>query len=325
MKANARAMAAALVLAASLPGGRALAFTETPVEAEVENGPLRGTLLAPDGAAKAAIVIIPGSGPTDRDGNSPLGVRASYLKMLAEALAGHGIASIRIDKRGIFQSRSTFPDPNAVTFDDYAADALAWVAVAKEKAGVDCVWLAGHSEGGLVALVAAQQAGTAPCGLVLLATPGRKMGVVLAGQLRANPANAAFLDDALAAITSLERGERVDAAGLDPSLQGLFSPAIQDFLIDAFSRDPAALVAEVALPVLIVQGEADLQVGAADAGALARAQPEAEHRLLPGMNHVLKAVPEGDMAANLAAYGDPSLPLAPGLADAIAEFILRER
>src|SRR5690606_26498980 len=118
-------------------------------------------LLAPDGVAKAAMVIIPGSGPTDRDGNNPLGVSASYLKMLAEAVAAHGIASIRIDKRGLFESRGTFPDPNAVTFDDYAADARAWIAVAKEKAGVDCVWLAGHSEGGLVALVAAQKAGPA--------------------------------------------------------------------------------------------------------------------------------------------------------------------
>jgi len=325
MKAAIRTMAAALVLAASLPG-KAQAVTETPVEAEVENGPLRGTLLAPDGAAKAAIVIIPGSGPTDRDGNNPLGVDASYLKMLAEALAARSVASIRIDKRGMFGSRGTFPDPNAVTFDDYAADALAWVAVAKEKAGVDCVWLAGHSEGGLVALVAAQEAGAALCGLVLLAAPGRKMGVVLAEQLRANPANAAILDEALDAIASLERGERVDAAGLDPSLQGLFfSPAIQDFLIDAFARDPAALIADVTLPVLIVQGGADLQVNAADAEALARAQPKAEHVVLPGMNHVLKAVPEGDTAANLAVYGDPSLPLAPGLAEAVANFILRER
>ena len=302
-----------------------MAAEEIPVEAEVENGTLSGTLLAPDGAAKAAIVIIPGSGPTNRDGNNPLGVSASYLKMLAEALAGHGIASIRIDKRGMFESRSTFPDPNAVTFDDYAADALAWVAVAKEKTGVDCVWLAGHSEGGLVALVAAQAAGPVPCGLALIAAPGRRMGVVLAGQLRANPANAAFLDDALGAIETLERGEKPDTTGFHPALQPLFNPSIQDFLIDAFARDPAALIAAVTRPVLIVQGEADLQVGAADAGALARAQPEAEHMLLPGMNHVLKAVPEGDTAANLAAYGDPSLPLAPGLADAIAEFILRER
>ena len=92
-----------------------------------------------------------------------------------------------------------------------------------------------------------------------------------------------------------------------------------------FSRDPAALIATVALPVLIVQGEADLQVGVADAEALAQALPAAEKVVLPGMNHVLKEVPADDMAANFAAYRDPSLPLAPGLADAVVEFVARGR
>lgn len=100
---------------------------------------------------------------------------------------------------------------------------------------------------------------------------------------------------------------------------------MQGFLIDAFARDPAALIGNVELPVLIVQGEADLQVGVADAEALSRAQPAAGRVLVPGMNHVLKEVPPGDVAANLAAYGDPSLPLAPGLAEAIAGFVLDTR
>lgn len=320
-----RNAALALTLGAMALPAHAGEVREAQVEAQVENGPLRGTLLSPQGGARAAIVIVPGSGPTDRDGDSPLGVEAGYLRMLAESLAARGIASIRVDKRGMFASRGSFPDPNAVTFDDYAADALAWVEVARKGTGADCAWLAGHSEGGLVALVAAQTVGPSLCGLVLLATPGRKMGVVLAGQLRADPANAPLLDDALAAIDALEHGERVDVSGFHPALQALFAPAVQGFLVDAFSRDPAALIAAVTLPVLIVQGEADLQVGVTDAEALSQAQPAAELALLPGMNHVLKAVPDGDAAANLAAYRDPSLPLAPGLADAVAGFVLRGR
>ena len=321
-----RNAALALMLGAMALPAHAGEARESQVEAQVENGPLRGTLLSPQGSARVAVVIVPGSGPTDRDGDSPLGVEAGYLRMLAESLAARGIASIRVDKRGMFASRGTFPDPNAVTFDDYAADALAWIEVAKQKTGADCAWLAGHSEGGLVALVAARTAGPSLCGLVLLAAPGRKMGVVLAEQLRANLTDASVLDDALAAIEALERGERVDTSGFHPSLQGMvFNPAVQDFLIDAFARDPAALIADVTLPVLVVQGGNDLQVTTDDAQALSQAQPAAELALLPGMNHVLKAVPDGDAAANLAAYRDPSLPLAPGLAEAVAGFILRGR
>lgn len=299
---------------------------ESDVEAAVEHGPLRGTLTMPaDGKARAAVVIVPGSGPTDRDGNSPLGIDASYLKMLAGKLAADAVASVRIDKRGMFGSGGSFPDANAVTFDDYAGDALAWVDVARHAAGTRCAWLVGHSEGGLVALVAAQKAGSSLCGLVLVAAPGRPMGVVLAEQLRANPANAPVLNDALVAIAALERGERIDVAGFHPALQTMFAPAVQGFLIDAFARDPAALIADVKLPVLIVQGGADLQVALADAEALALALPAAAKAVIAGMNHVLKAVPEGDVAANFTAYRDPSLPLAPGLVETVAGFVVQER
>lgn len=317
-----------LALCLALLGTAPAISAEVEVEAQVKNGPLRGSLMMPaDGTARAAVVIIPGSGPTDRDGDSPLGVEAGYLRLLAGALAERGIASIRVDKRGMFASAGTFADPNAVTFDDYAGDALAWAGVAREKTEAECAWLLGHSEGGLVALVAAQDDARLPslCGLVLVAAPGRPMGDVLREQLRANPANAPLLTDALAAIEALEGGERVDVSGFRPALRAMFAPAVQGFLIDAFSRDPAALIADVKLPVLIVGGDADLQVGDADADALSRAQPAAGRVVVPGMNHVLKKVPADDMAANLAAYGDPSLPLAPGLAEAVAGFILELR
>lgn len=295
------------------------------VEAGVPDGPLRGTLAMPRGEARAAAVVIPGSGPTDRDGNSPLGVSSSYLRKLAGALAEKGVASVRVDKRGLFASTGSFGDPNAVTFDDYAADARAWAEVASREAGTDCAWLVGHSEGGLVALVAAQQAGAHVCGLVLVAAPGRPLGEILREQFRANPANAPLLDDALAAIDSLERREKPDISGYHPAVQAMFPPALQDFLIDAFSRDPAVLIAGIDLPVLIVQGDEDIQVRPLDAQLLGQAQPSAETVVLPGMNHVLATVPHGDMAANLAAYGDPDMVLADGLADAIADFVTRGR
>ncbi|MET3793541.1 alpha/beta hydrolase [Aquamicrobium terrae] len=299
-------------------------MSETEVEAQVANGPLKGAmLLPPQAAGRPAVVIIPGSGPTDRDGNSPMGIEAGYLKMLAEALAEKGIGSIRVDKRGMFSSKGAFADPNAVLFDDYAGDALAWLKVAREKTGADCAWLLGHSEGGLVALIAAQEAGPDLCGLVLVSTSRRPLGEVLREQLQGNPFNKPILPQALAAVDALERGEKVDMATLPQVLQPLFGDQVQDFLIDGFSRRPAELIGKLEVPVLIVQGDNDLQVWMADAEALSQGQPAAELKVIAGMNHVLKSVPLGDIAANLASYGDPKPPLAPGLADAVVDFVSR--
>lgn len=301
-------------------------MTETEVEAQVANGPLKGAMLLPPLAiGRPAVVVIPGSGPTDRDGNSPMGIEAGYLKMLAGALAERDIASIRVDKRGMFSSKGQFADPNDVSFDDYAGDARAWLRAARERTGAGCAWLLGHSEGGLVALIAAQAAGPDLCGLVLVSTPGRPLGEILREQLEGNPFNKPILPQALAVVDALEGGEKVDAATLPGVLQPLFSDRVQDFLIDGFSRRPAELIARLEVPVLIVQGDNDLQVRQIDAETLSKAQPAAELKIVPGMNHVLKATPAGDLAANLASYGDPTQSLAPGLAETIADFVRNRR
>lgn len=282
--------------------------------------PLRGTLLAPRPGAAQAVLIIPGSGPTDRDGNNPLGVKAASYRLLAEALAARGIASLRFDKRGMFASAGAVKDANAVTIADYGADVQAWVDVLLEHQQASCAWILGHSEGGLVALAAAQNLRGA-CGYILVAAPGRPMGALLREQLKANPANAPILGQALPAIDALEQGRRVDTQGMHPALQPLFNPAVQGFLISAFSYDPARLVSAIQQPVLVLQGQRDLQVSVADARRLAQANLRASLVLLPDVNHVLKRVPSDDPQANMAAYADPSLPLAPGVAEAIAKFI----
>lgn len=168
-----------------------------------------------------AILIIPGSGPTDRDGNNRLGVAASTYRLLAEALAREGIASVRIDKRGMFGSAAAIADANAVTVDDYAQDVHNWARVITRQTGAPCVWVLGHSEGGLVALQAAQRP-DGICGLILVATPGRPMGDILKAQLRANPANTPLLPDADRAIDTLTGGARIDPATLPSPLQPLF-------------------------------------------------------------------------------------------------------
>jgi fermentation-respiration switch protein FrsA (DUF1100 family) len=144
---------------------------------------------------------------------------------------------------------------------------------------------------------------------------------VIRDQLRANPANAPVLPQAMPALDALEAGKRVDTAGMHPALLPLFAPQVQGFLISLFSYDPAALVAKLRLPVLILQGERDLQVSVGDAKRLAAADPAAKLVLLPDVNHVLKTVASDERNVNFATYADPSLPLAPGIVDAIAGFL----
>jgi fermentation-respiration switch protein FrsA (DUF1100 family) len=86
--------------------------------------------------------------------------------------------------------------------------------------------------------------------------------------------------------------------------------------------DPAGELAGLKLPVMIVSGGHDLQVTAADAALLAKARPDAARLDVPGMNHVLKIAPP-DLAGQRDAYANTSLPLAPGLTDAVADFARR--
>jgi uncharacterized protein len=276
-------------------------------------------MLAPENS-KAAVLIIPGSGPTNRDGNSPLGVNASTYRLLAEGLAARGITSVRIDKRGLFGSARAVPDADAVIIADYAEDVQNWAEVIRRKTGVPCVWLLGHSEGGVIALFSSRSA-AGICGLILVAVPGRPLGEILREQLKANPANEPILDQALAAIDALEAGRHVDVSAMHPVLLALFRPGIQDFLINIFALDPARLIAAWNGPALIIQGERDMQISVADAQRLKQAAPAAKLLLIPDVNHVLKTVTSPDPAANAAAYADPSLPLTPSIIDGIAGFI----
>ncbi len=321
-------MALSAILAAAIAVGATPMAAASPASAPQASeitapgpeGPLAGTLLMPDQAEAPVVLIIPGSGPTDRDGNNPLGVAASSYRLLAEALAARGIASARIDKRGMFGSKAAIPNANDVTIGGYADDIAAWVEALRAETGRACVWVAGHSEGGLVALAAAARPGI--CGLVLIAAPGRRLDVLIREQIAANPANAPIAEQANAALDRLAKGETVDVTGMHPALaQGLFNPAVQGFLIDMIAHDPAKMIARVDKPILIVLGSADIQVARADAEALKAAQPNAELVIIDGMNHVLKQVAGDDRAANMATYVDPSLPIDSALVDAIADFV----
>ena len=277
-------------------------------------GELHGTLLTADNGSPA-ILMIAGSGPTDRNGNNPAGLNCNTYKMLAEGLAAKGISSLRYDKRGIAQSRGAMVAESELRIETYADDASAMAAELRRQTGKKCVWVMGHSEGAILAELMAQRP-QGLCGLVLVSGAGRKEADVMREQFQS-----AFPDTlrpaALQALGELEAGHTV---ANPPPPPALFRPSLQPFLISWLAKDPAELLKAIRLPVLILQGDTDIQVSVADAKALSTAKPDAKLTIFAGVNHILKAAP-ADRAANIATYADPNLPLAPGVVDAVADFV----
>jgi fermentation-respiration switch protein FrsA (DUF1100 family) len=147
----------------------------------------------------------------------------------------------------------------------------------------------------------------------------------MAEQIRASPALAPVLDQALGAISALESKQPVDVAQMAPPLQRIFAPQIQGYLMDFFSHDPAKLIAGIGKPILILQGHRDIQISERDARLLKEANSRAELLLLPNVNHVLKNVNSDSRQENLATYADPNLPLADGVVSSIADFVGRAK
>jgi pimeloyl-ACP methyl ester carboxylesterase len=261
-------------------------------------------------------VIIPGSGPTDRKGNSPLIPGANNsLKLLAEGLAAHGIASLRYDKRGIGASAASNINEANLRFDNSADDAAAWVDRLRQDPRFSTITIIGHSEGSLVGLLAAQKSATD--GYVSIAGAGRPADKILREQLSKQlpPDLLAYSNRSLDALLA---GHKVDS--VPPSLMALFRPSVQPYLISWLGVDPQAQIAKLKIPALVTQGTLDAQVPESDAKLLAAAQPKAKLIMIEGMNHVLKrAAP--DQASQAKSYGDPTLPVPPELIDGISAFI----
>jgi len=144
---------------------------------------------------------------------------------------------------------------------------------------------------------------------------------VLLEQMKQTLPAGPLLRQATSIVKTLEAGRRPNMNSMHPEFQQLFAPQVQGLLISIFSYDPAQLAAKFHKPMLIVQGERDLQVSVEDAKRLKQAAPSAKLVLLPDANHVFKTVKSPDTAVNRAAYAKPGVPMAPGLADEIANFV----
>lgn len=296
----------------------AQSLNERDVEIDGSRAALHGTLtLPPSGAPKEVALILPGSGPTDRDGNFPEG-RNDSLKLLADGLAAKGIAALRIDKRGVGASLAAAPDETELRAETYVEDAVAWADFLKAELPDARLFLIGHSEGALLAILAAQQRELA--GLVLIAGTGRPAPDLIREQIAGSSMSEELKRRSDELLATLTRGETDD--DVPRELAALYRPSVQPYLISWFRYNPAEEFARLGIPAMIVHGGHDLQVRQVDANRLAAARQDATFLTIEEMNHVLKEAPL-DRAENIRTYSDPTLPLAAGLVDAIADFILK--
>ena len=314
----------AVLLTCTVNSGHPMSKTNTdtarvsePITAEASGLRLHGTLQLPTSKGPFPVVlIIAGSGPTDRDGNSPLlPGRNNGLKMLAEALADCGIASVRYDKRGIGESAVPGFTEADLKFTLYSDDAASWITQLRKDPRFNRVIVAGHSEGALLGTLAARTANAD--GLVLIAGAGRPIAEVLREQLRgALPANLMATSDSI--LDQL--AQRKSVANVPAELMMLYRPSIQPYMISWLPLDPAAELAKLTIPVAVIRGTTDIQAARADLLRLAGANPKIRMVEVEGMNHVLKLA-SGTPQEQMPSYSDPNLPVAPALIDAVVEFV----
>lgn len=281
------------------------AFRDDTVRIEVPDGTLVGSLMRPRTTGRVPVVyILAGSGPTTRDGNSTmLAGRNESLRQLAESLATHGIASLRVDKRWVGASAGVRRvPPESLSVARYADDARAWLRRLVADTAFSAVYALGHSEGALMVSIAAADVPVA--GVVLVSGSGARLGTTLRAQL-ADTARLPrqFYPLADSAIVALETGRPLPS--VPPALAMLFSKPNEGYLRSLLAEDPAGRVAALRVPVLVVQGTTDLQVTVADAERLAAAAQRGTLALAAGVNHMLKRA-SGPIAAQLASYTSPT-------------------
>jgi hypothetical protein len=303
---------ATALLAAPVLGNRADA-AELDISLQTATGVLYGTLAVPSKTPAPVVLIIAGSGPTDRNGNSALGLQTNAYGLLAAALAQRGVASVRYDKRGVGASASPNLSEKDLRFETYVDDAAAWLRLLRADRRFSKVAVAGHSEGSLIGMVAIQ---SAPAdAFISLEGVGRPAAVVLREQLKRN-LSADLYAQSDAILAQLQQGRLVPNP--PPQLALLFRESVQPYLISWLKYDPAVEIAKIHIPATIVQGTADVQVSVQDAQALKRADPAADLIVITGMNHVLKYAPDtSSQAAILEGYQNAALPIDPGAVDAV--------
>jgi pimeloyl-ACP methyl ester carboxylesterase len=300
-----------VLLSAVMISQEKLAFTKENIAI---NPLLNGTLYSPTKQNKTTnlVILIAGSGPTDRNGNQ-MGMTNNSLKLLAEALANNSIAVYSYDKRIFAQMASGKLDEASLTFDNFIDDAKAVILYFKNQKKYHSITIAGHSEGALIGMVAAD--GNADA-YISLAGAGRSIDEVIIEQIGKQ---APFLKEEVEKnLTTLKSGNTFELK--NQMLASLFRASVQPYMISWIKYNPQNEIKKMQIPTLLINGDKDIQVSVQDAQLLQQAKPDVQLHIIPNMNHLFKVI-KGDDTENKASYTNPELPISTELTSIITTFI----
>jgi len=281
-------------------------------EEVVINKFIEGTLLLPNDIEKPnLVIIIAGSGPTDRDGNQNF-LKNNALKKLAVGLTDKNIATFRYDKRIVKQIRKGNVDKN-ILFNDFITDAISVLDYFKNQRRFNAIYIAGHSQGSLVGLVAAKDRAD---GFISLAGAGQTIDNVILDQITKTAPM--LTQDAEKVFAILRTGKTTN--DYPKVLAAIFNKEVQPFISNWMSYNPQTELQKLNIPILIINGTKDLQVTEAEAELLHQAAPQSKLQIIENMNHVLVPI-EGGTLENSKSYNESARTLSPEIFEAIVNFI----
>ncbi|WP_395045318.1 alpha/beta hydrolase [Flavobacterium sp.] len=285
---------------------------------EIEINPLiKGTLFSPEKVTKKTklVILIAGSGPTNRNGNQ-VGMSNNSLKYLAEGLAKNGIAVFSYDKRIIALTIANKVDEKSLRFDDMITDATSVFNYFKSQKKYKKIIIAGHSEGSLVGMIAANKNADA---FVSLAGAGRPIDEVLNEQFEKNYPK--LSKEVKEYLLILKSGNTFELKSKDATIASVFRESVQPYLISCIKYNSQAEIKKLSIPVFLINGTKDLQVPQSDAQLLKVAYPKAQINIIENMNHIFKEIINDD--DNLKSYSNPKTPIMPELIDSITKFVTK--
>lgn len=277
------------------------------------NSLLNGSLYTPEIPEQTDLVIlIAGSGPTDRDGNQPI-LKNNSLKFLAQELAENQISVFSYDKRIFGLMKQNNLKEEELSFNDFIEDAILVAEFFVKQQKYKSITIAGHSEGSLIGMIASQKANVDK--FISIAGAGNTIDKVIEYQIEKN--SPFLLKQSQEILSELKKGNIVEVQ--NPMLQGVFRKSAQPYMISWLKYDPKTEIQKLKIPILITNGTSDLQIPVSEAEILKEASPNAKFCIIEQMNHVLKTIT--DDIQNMQSYGNPNLPINATLVKEITAFV----